>query len=213
MTEFIAANIPVAYFEADGSGIEDPVAAAAAYLSWIAYPGRHQVQRAARFVEAARVVSFKKEGRHPPSELRGIKRDKIDGSIRDAMRAIARRWPVKWMAMKMMGMDERWPQGVLSAMQAATLACDPDGTVSDGMGALIEDGEPKKVAERVWRDSLPALAMLIALPEPRERKIEWLQHPDWLPDSVAFAADIAPRLAEQFGAKVMFVPRLMMLQD
>jgi hypothetical protein len=213
MTEFIAANIPVAYIEADGSYVEDDTAAAAAYLSWIAYPRRNQVQRATRLIEAVRVIPFKKVGKHPPRELRGVKRDKIDGSIRDAMNSIARRWPAKWMAMKMLGMDERWPQGTLSVSEAATLACDPVGTFDDEMGAIVEDGEPRKVAERIWRDSLPALAMLMALPEPRERRIEWLQNPDWLPSAVDFANSIAPRLAARFDAKAMFIPRLIAVQD
>lgn len=212
MTEFVAANIPIAFFDKHGCGWEDDIAAAAAYLSWIAYPRRDEVKRATRFTDAIRVIPFKAQGKHAPDDLRGIERAKMVGTYRDAMRAIGRRWPARWMAMKMMGMDERWPDG-MSSGAAATLACDPDGTVSAEMGALIEDGEPKKVAERVWRDSLPALAMLIALPSPKNKKIEWLQKPEWVPDAVAFANEIGPDLSRKFRAKVMFLPQLTAVQS
>ena len=214
MTEFIAANIPVAYFEADGSGIEDPIAAAAAYLSWIAFSKRGETRDGARFIEAVRATYYKKNGLHAPADLRGVKRENIDKTIGRAMRRIGtRRWPAKWMAMKMLGCDADYP-APMTIVQAAALLTDPAATKDPEAGAIIDEVDTCNITGRIWYPSLPALAMIMALPAPPAGdKKWWLQSPDWLPGAVKDAQRLAPHLADKFRAKVMFVPRLIALQS
>lgn len=209
MTQFVTARIPVAYIEQDGSCIENPVAANAAYLSWIAYPKQEDAKAGLRFVDAVRATHYKKLGRQAPADLHRVKVENIDRTIGRALRTIGgRRWPARWMALKLLGCDADY-SSPMTVLQAAALLGDPEATKDPDSGALLDEADTRNITGRIWYPSLPALAMIMALPEPDQgKKIWWLQNPDWLECAVNDARELAPMLAWRFAAKTMFVPEL-----
>ncbi|MEL7719029.1 hypothetical protein AAG598_03205 [Citromicrobium bathyomarinum] len=246
MTQFVAANIPVAFIEPDGKSMANSMVSAAAYLSWIAYPQRGEWKRAERFVNAVRVIPYKDEKRprprsQAPEDLRGIDKTKIDGSIRDAIRAVRRHYSARWMALHLMGLmggDEDYPE-VKSGHAAAGLLYKK--VIDDG-GNSDQRAEPRHIADRIWEHALPALAMNMALPYQQftdDGTPTWLQHhdwaemgfplsvmqgprlkdllkhPDWVGDAVGAAATWAIILREQLPKppETLFLPRLIAVQD
>jgi len=206
MTDIVSANIPVAYIEADGTSVENHMAAAAAYLSWVAYPGRDQVDRAARFVKAVRAIPYKDRNRPRPRKqaplaLRGIKPESIDGSIRDAREAVYRHYSARWMAMKLMGMDADF-LGVKTGHGVAVLFCDPSATKDRDRGAMADQGDPHHIADRIWKHALPALAMNMALPYKLQTdggSVKWLQHHRWAEMGFPDATILPPSIGNLLG--------------
>lgn len=208
--KLVEARIPMAYIYDDGRIEENPFASAAAYLSWIAYPGESRTAKSAKFVEAVRAIPYKddKNRKHAPHDLQGLKKERIDGAIRDAMILIERRRiPAIWMAGKRLGMDERWPSG-MSVLGAAKLLADPDATIDESAGAILDDGEIQNITARVWYETLPAMAMLLAMPIPRNRAFDLILNPSWIEESIERAERIAPEIGRILNIKTLFIPKL-----
>lgn len=213
MTRIIVAPVVAAYIYEDGSSIENDVAMAASYLAACAFTKPEQGKKAENFVNSVRAISFKAHGQHAPPDLKGIKKERIDGSINDAMILIkGRRWPARWMFLKLIGADADYPippgRSTLKVTDAAALLGDPSATKDKDAGAILDKGDTPNMSARVWYETLPALAMVMALPPPRESVREWLKYPDWVPDAVERAALWADYITEIIKPKVLYLPQI-----
>lgn len=201
MTDYHRAHVP-------WGDVGTEAASAAIYLAWVAYP--HATEEAARvdFVKACCAGIAKSLGVHPPENLRGFKRERIPGKVNRGLDRInKRRIPATRMVLQQWGID---PHGRLGLKQSARslawliLQKSPDG----------EGPEPDNVRKDVWRDSLPALAMTLALPlelAARDRSksaLELLRHGDWVPQAIQDAHEIAPLVVSFFNPPFILLPTM-----
>lgn len=199
MTVFHRAHVP-------WGSIGTEAASAAIYLAWVAYPHAAEEAKRVDFVKACCAGIAKNLDVHPPENLRGFKRERIPGKVNRGLDRInKRRIPATRMALQQWGVD---PHGKLGLNQSAKslasliLQKSPDG----------EGPEPDNVRKDVWRDSLPALAMTLALPlelaAPDRSKtvIDLIKTGDWVPQAIQDARQIAPLVASFFNPPFILWP-------
>lgn len=201
MTDYHRAHVP-------WGALGTEAASAAIYLAWVAYP--HTTKEAARvdFVKACCAGIAKSLGVHPPENLRGIKREWIPGKVNRGLDRInKRRIPATRMALQQWGVDPRGRLGLnQSARSLASLILQksPDG----------EGPEPDNVRKNVWRDSLPALAMTLALPlelaapDRSKSALDLLKSGEWIPQAIQDARQIAPLVATSFNPPFILLPTM-----
>lgn len=187
-----------------GSGDATQPLAQMTYLAYVAYPHSNDRSKRVRFVKIVAAMHFKNQGITPPENLRGFKAERVQGIIDSGLRRInSRRIPAALMAARKMGFDTA--TGAISLRAASRLYADK----LDAKELDAREATPDNVRKRIWRDSLPALAMswpLMILLAKGERVRSLLHRDDWVADAISEAYEIAPMLEETLTLKRILLP-------
>lgn len=196
----------------------------ASYLAWIAYPGEEDGAARSRFVRACAAGVHKATvGGWAPPGLRGWDRRPIINTINQSLDRIhKRRLRAVWMALHQLHVSEDDALNGWGLNEAARMALDSAGAVDQRQGPVIPETEtgyqnddafnPGNVKRLIWYESLPALAMTLALPlslaRPGERRsvLELISAPGWVDESITAAQQLAPVIEESFSPKRLLIP-------
>ena len=132
------------------------------YLAWVAYPDIDDVKQRERWKNVLVAAAYKSHRRHPPPEAQGIKVENVKGVVgRGFDRIHCRRIPAALIAAK-------WMEGerVMRAMHGVLKT--PAATA----GLLGKWDSLDETMKRAWKESLPALAMAVALSDVLLRRAE-----------------------------------------
>ncbi|KPQ29556.1 MAG: hypothetical protein HLUCCX14_04990 [Marinobacter excellens HL-55] len=194
--------------------IPDNEIAAPVYLSWVAYPEVDQREQRSQFVRAAVIGWHKKNGKRPPEGLRGWQKKTVESTLRLGFDRInKRRVPASWMYTLRSGIRP----GILCNQHLAACAA-IQGTKLKRVELpevqpifSADKSDPINASRLCWRESLPALPMILALPlelagpHPK-RPLDLLYDMSWPAESAEIARSQIEPIAAMFGPDILLAP-------
>jgi hypothetical protein len=215
-TRMIDVHIPVQ------SQHPDLVTPAFHYLAWIAWPHDSQDGERERFVASLLAAQFKAAGKHLPTTLPPLRGKDIGAAVREFLKRVyKRRQPAvrmvlqHWLRQRLIDVPGLTPaqQERLRGLSATEALIDPDGDLTgQGEPFLLKERHPDNIAEHIWRDSRPALAMMMGLRPLRmagqgRRFEDLLFDADWVAEAVWDARMFALVIERTIDPPRLLLPR------
>jgi hypothetical protein len=202
----------------------EAVNSALIYMAYVAWPHARQEKERDRFVLAHLAALHKSARKHLPPALPRIKRENISATVnRGLARISTRRVPAlrmllqRWLRMKFIDGIPGLTRDQMARMRelsAAHALVDPAGDITgEGRSYVSEDREIDNIKKDIWRDSLPALAMLLGPQHLRRAGQRWsatslLYDASWVPEAVAYAQMFASVIEHTVAPPTLLVPKV-----
>lgn len=191
------------------------------YLAWVAWPHDSQERERERFIGVLLAAQCKAEGKHLPATLPKIRGKNIGPPIREFLKRVyKRRQPAvrmllqHWVRQGLIDVPGLTPdqQERLRELSATEALLDPDGDLTGQGQPFMPERNLDNIAEHIWRDSRPALAMMMGLRPLRmagqgRRFVELLFDADWVAEAVWDARMFALMIERTIDPPRLLLPR------
>jgi len=198
------------------------------YIAHIAWPHDSQEKERDRLVGALVASQFKVAGKHLPPTVPMMSKKNVSSTIYKALsRIYERRVPAMrmlvqhWVRAGLVEVPGLTPaqQERLRGLNATNALLDPDGDMFGQGRPFLPERNTDNIVRRIWRDSLPALAMVCALklmPAPQWQRrsiVALLEDASWVPDAVWDARWLALLIEHTIAPPRLLVPRRVIVKS